>query len=82
MNDAELIKALGGAKGTDAEAAEFILANMSQRMAATLREEIAAAGRIKDKEAEAAQTALVLAIRELEAAGDLTMVQPEDTEEA
>ena len=77
-----LIKALGGAKGTDAEAAEFILANMSQRMAATLREEIAAAGRIKDKEAEAAQTALVLAIRELEAAGDLTMVQPEDTEEA
>ncbi len=73
-----LIKALGGAADEAAEAAEFILANMSQRLAATLREEIAAAGRFREKEVEAAQTALVMAIRELEATGELVMVQVEE----
>lgn len=73
-----LIKALGGATGSAAEAAEYILSNMSQRMAASLREEIATVGRFREKEVEAAQTALVLAIRELEAAGDLTLVTSEE----
>ncbi|HQY44753.1 MAG TPA: FliG C-terminal domain-containing protein [Paracoccaceae bacterium] len=76
-----LVKALGGASGDAAEAAEFILANMSQRLAATLREDIAAAGRFKEKEVEAAQTALVLAIRDLETAGELVMLQPDEEEE-
>ncbi|MCX8509694.1 MAG: flagellar motor switch protein FliG, partial [Rhodobacteraceae bacterium] len=73
----QLVKALGGAKGEAADSADFILANMSQRMAASLREEITQMGRIKDKDIEAAQTALVIAIRELEAEGELVMIVPE-----
>ena len=77
VDQSVLVMALGGAKGAETEAAEFILANMSQRMAASLREEIAALGRIKDKDAEAAQTALVIAIRELETSGELVLIFPE-----
>lgn len=76
-----LIKALAGARGDAADAAEFILANMSQRMAASLREEIAGAGRVKDKDAETAQTALVISIRDLEAAGELVMTLPDADDE-
>lgn len=75
-----LVKAFGGAKGEAVEAAEFLLANMSQRLAGSLREEIAAIPKFKDKEVEAAQTAIVLAIRELETTGELVLIQPEDEE--
>ena len=80
VDQSVLVTALGGAKGDQTEAAEFILANMSQRMAASLREEIAALGRIKDKDAETAQTAIVIAIRALEASGELVLTFP-DVEE-
>lgn len=76
-----LVKAMGGAKGDGVVAAEFLLANMSQRLAGAIKEEIAGLGKLKDKDIEAAQTAVVLAIRELEAAGDLTMIVPEEDEE-
>lgn len=77
----QLIRALGGAKGEAVDAAEFILANMSQRLATSLREEIAQMGRVKEKDIEAAQTALVIAIRELEAEGELVMIVPEEEAE-
>ena len=74
-----LIRALGGAGSS--EAAEFILSNMSQRMAATLREEIAVNPRFREKEVEAAQTAIVLAIRDLEGTGELALVRADDGED-
>jgi len=78
IEQATLLAALGGAEGDEtARTAEFILANMSQRMAASLREEMAALGKVKEKDAETAQTALILAIRDLEAAGELKIVMPE-----
>ena len=73
-----LVIALGGAKDDGEAAAEFILANMSQRMAASLREEIAALGKVKEKDVETAQTAIILAIRELEAGGELALITPDD----
>ncbi|MEZ5886481.1 MAG: FliG C-terminal domain-containing protein [Paracoccaceae bacterium] len=76
-----LIRALAGARGEAADAAEFLLSNMSQRMAASLREEMAAIGRTKERDIEAAQTAVVIAIRDLETAGELVMIVPEDAEE-
>ena len=60
------------------EAAEFLLANMSQRMAQGLRDEVAARGKVKDKDAEDAMTAIVTAIRQLETTGELALIQPED----
>ena len=59
-------------------AAEFMLANMSQRMAQGLREEMASRGRVKEKDGEAAMAAVVMAIRQLEAAGEIVLIQPEE----
>ena len=73
-----LVMALAGARGPGAEAAEFILANLSQRMAATLREEMAALPKIRDRDADAAQTALVSSIRDLAEAGELVMIADEE----
>ncbi|WP_417269651.1 flagellar motor switch protein FliG [Celeribacter sp.] len=69
-----LIKALAGAKGDAETSRDFILGNMSKRMADGLREEMDALGAIKDTEAEEAMTAVVGAIRELEAEGDLFLL--------
>ncbi len=60
------------------ESTEFLLSNMSQRMAQGLREEMTARGKIKEKDAEEAMTAIVSAIRQLEASGELVLIQPED----
>ncbi|SLN45470.1 Flagellar motor switch protein FliG [Aquimixticola soesokkakensis] len=73
-----LIKALQGAKGEGTKSAEFILSNMSQRMAQGLRDEMAALGSIKEKDAEEAQTAVVAAIRELEGNGEIFLLTGDD----
>lgn len=59
-------------------ATEFILANISQRMAQSIREEVSARGKIKEKDAEEAMNQIVSAVRTLEASGELVMVQLED----
>lgn len=53
--------------------AEFILSNISQRMAQSLREEAAALPPPRPPEAEAAFSAIVTAIRTLEAGGEITL---------
>jgi flagellar motor switch protein FliG len=58
--------------------AEFLLGNMSQRMAQGLREEMAARGRVKEKDAEEAMNAVVMAIRQLESAGELVLISEDD----
>lgn len=79
IDQAQLITALASATSAeDAASAEFILANMSQRMAATLREEMAGRGAIKPKDADAAQTALVAAIRDLQSSGEITLRTEEE----
>jgi flagellar motor switch protein FliG len=74
---AALSSALAQGEGAAAAAAEFLLAHMSQRMAAALRAEVAEAGRIKDKDGEAARSAVVAALRELEGRGELAFLVPE-----
>lgn len=66
------------ANGDQAVAAEFLLANMSQRMAQGLREEMATRGKIKEKDGEEAMTAVITAVRQLEAAGELILISDED----
>lgn len=71
-----------GSAPDDTRAAEFLLANMSTRMADNLREEIEDAGTVKPADGEAALTAVVAAIRALEQAGDLELLgTPEETPE-
>ena len=69
-----LVTALVGATGQLAPVAEFILSNMSQRMAQGLREEMAAKGKVREKDAEAAHNAVVDAVRNLEAQGEIRLI--------
>ena len=69
-----LVTALVGATGPLAPVAEFILSNMSQRMAQGLREEMAAKGKVREKDAEAAHNAVVDAVRNLEAQGEIRLI--------
>lgn len=73
-----LIKALAGAKGDAAKSTEFILTNMSKRMADGLREEIDAVGQIKESDAEEAMNAVVGGVRELEASGEIFLLTGDD----
>jgi flagellar motor switch protein FliG len=61
-----------------AATADFLLNNLSQRMAQGLREEMEDRGKVKEKDAEAAMTQVVAAIRQLEASGEVVLIQPED----
>ncbi len=78
VDPAKLITALASASGAAAKATEFILANMSQRMAGSMREEMEALGKVRDRDGEEAQNAVVAVIRDLEEAGEIFLVAEED----
>ena len=82
VEQTSLITALAGAAADDEKASvEFILSNISSRMADNLREEMAERGRVKQSEAEEAMTEIVGAIRTLVDDGTLTLVEPEEDED-
>lgn len=78
----DLITALGGAlaqpESDTSRAADFLLANMSQRLAQTLREEIDLRGTVKPKVAETAMSAVVASIRALADDGTITLITDDD----
>lgn len=78
VDQAALITALAAATGDMAKTAEFILGAMSKRLADQLREEIENLGRIKDKDGEVAMNAVVSAIRELEADGEILLIAEDE----
>ena len=74
-----LVTAFAAAEGEAlAAAVAFMLDNMSQRLATGLREEMAARGKVREKEAEEAMNGIVNAIRTLEAQGEITLVQDDE----
>ncbi len=78
---AQIVIALAGAEAAgETEAMTFILDNMSKRMATQMREDIAETGRVKPADAEAAMASIVAVIRQMEADGELQLIQ-EDEEE-
>lgn len=79
VDPAQLATALatGATDPRHAAVAEFILANISQRMAQSLREEAERLGPVKPAEAEAAAAAIIAAIRQLESAGEITLQRDE-----
>lgn len=78
VDQAKLILALAGSKGEAEKSAEFILSNMSQRMAQSLRDEMANLGKVKEKDVEEAMSEIVNAIREMEAAGEIFLVAEDE----
>ena len=77
-----LVMALAAAAAgpSTAQAAEFVLDNMSRRMSDALREEMTESGTPRGKDGEAAMTEVINVIRRLEAAGTITLVRPEEDE--
>lgn len=75
-----LITALSAAQTNPelAPSAEHLLVNLSQRMAQSLREEMATRGKVKDKDAEDAMSTIVTAIRQLEGSGEVVLVSHAD----
>ncbi len=72
-----LVTALAAATTDElAAAASFILDNISQRMANGLKEEVAARGKVKEKDGEEAMTAVITAVRDLEAKGEIALIDP------
>lgn len=71
---------VSGATGPMAETVEFMLSNMSKRLAETIREE---AGEVspKAREVEEAASSVVIRIRELEAQGEIALLSPDEDEE-
>ncbi|QFT80534.1 Flagellar motor switch protein FliG [Roseovarius sp. THAF27] len=83
VDQAALVQALAHARTAEdtRASADFILENMSKRMADALREEVEALGKVKPKDGEAAMTDVVNVIRTLEASGELQLIVPDDDEE-
>ncbi|KEO60566.1 flagellar motor switch protein FliG [Thioclava indica] len=78
VDQARLVTALAGAIGPLEASGEFILTNMSQRMAQSLRDEMANLGKVKEKDSEDAMGEIVAAIREMEAAGEIFLVAEDE----
>jgi len=81
LSQSDLVVALAGAEaegGLVGEAAGYLLANMSKRLAETLRDEMSEKGKVRKSEAEAAQAAIVTAIREAADAGRISLVVEEE----
>lgn len=82
VDQGSLTTALAYAKQSGLEAvAEFIFENISQRLADQMKEEIGELEEIKTNDGEAAMSAVVVTIREMETAGELLLLQTEDDEE-
>lgn len=78
----DLVTALAAATDEkNAPVAEFLLGNMSSRMADNLREEVQERGSIKRADGERAMNAVVNAIRGLETDGAITLVTEDEDEE-
>jgi len=78
VDQGQLALAIAAAKGKDEKAAEFILSNISQRMADNIRAEAAEKGAVAGPDGEAAMSAVVTAIRALEAAGEIFLTSEDE----
>lgn len=72
-----MLKAMAGASGKDAPTVDFILSALSSRLAESMREEMAAMGKVSAQNREDAMSEVVATIRRMEADGDLFLIAPE-----
>lgn len=63
------------------KSAEFILENVSQRMATQIREDAAERGKVKKADGEAAMSEITTAIRELSDSGVITLIDPDEDDD-
>lgn len=83
VDESVLVRALAYAR-TDEEtekAADFLLANVSSRLADNLREMVDAVGTPSAREGEEALTAIVIAARDMAENGEITLLRPGEIDE-
>lgn len=78
VDDETLVTALTGAATTAPDVKAFILSNISSRLAEQIEESIQERGAVKPKDADMAMTQLVIAIKDLEKSGEITLIEPEE----
>ena len=79
VEQAVIVTALAGATSEgDAAAAQFLLTNLSKRMAQALQDEVADRGSVPPREAEEAMGRIVGAIRDMASSGEIKLRRPED----
>jgi flagellar motor switch protein FliG len=74
IDQTTLARAIAASAEVDSATANFLLGNMSQRMAEALREAAAEIAPMTPAEADAAKTEVVRVIRALEAAGEVFLL--------
>ncbi|MGI9388801.1 MAG: FliG C-terminal domain-containing protein [Boseongicola sp.] len=78
LDQADLMKVVATAEGADKNSVDFLLENISQRLADSIREEAAEKGSVPLKDSEAAMMRIVNVIRDLESAGEIALVTLDD----
>ena len=77
-----MLRALAGGRVDHPEVVEFILTNLSQRMAEGLREDMTGIAKVNARDLDEAMRAVITALRDLEAQGELVLILPEGDEDA
>ena len=78
LDQDDLTLIVAGAMGKDVDSVEFILENISKRMAEGIRDEAKEKGDVAPADLEAAQLRVISTIRELEAEGEIFFVAKEE----
>ena len=73
-----LLRALVAMRDSAPDVADYLLANISSRVAAQLKEEMGEIGGVRAKDADRAQTEMIRVIRDLAQRGEITLVEQED----
>ncbi|MEM6438982.1 MAG: FliG C-terminal domain-containing protein [Pseudomonadota bacterium] len=81
VDEMELLTALKSAAATDDPAVEFILGNVTRRLADRLRDDLESLPDVSAKEGEAAQTAVVNVIQQMVRRGEIKLIELDSTED-
>lgn len=78
LDQADLLTAIAGAEGEDVATVDFIMENISQRLAESLRNEASEKKGVTTADAEAAMMRIVNVVRELESTGEIFLVAKDE----
>ena len=81
VDEVELLTALKSAAATDDPAVEFILGNVTRRLADRLRDDLEGLPDVSAKEGEAAQTEIVNTIQQMVRRGEMKLIELDSTED-
>jgi len=78
LDQADLVIAVAAAEDQDKDTVDFVLENISQRLAESIREEAAEKSAVPTKDSEAAIMRIVNVIRELDGAGEIALITEDE----